>query len=277
MALVRSPLRYPGGKSKAVKFLAKFFPDFKELREPMCGGASITLYWAQVKPSRSYIISDINYDLYCFWKELKINHEKLIKELILIRKSFSDGRKLYHQIIERRDKERDDLTRALDFFILNRITFSGTTESGGYSEEAFQKRFTLNSIYRLGEVSRILQRIEIYHGDYSEIFSNCKEDVLIFLDPPYYSSKRSRLYGRRGDFHVNFDHEKLAQDVKKVLCKVLITYDNHPHIKSLYKGFYMLEWRLKYGMTNHCRDHLRDGDELLIANFELREPCLLLL
>lgn len=61
MRLISSPLRYPGGKAKAVAFLAQFFPDFKELREPMCGGASITLYWAQVKPKAKYIISDINF------------------------------------------------------------------------------------------------------------------------------------------------------------------------------------------------------------------------
>lgn len=51
MGLIKSPLRYPGGKSKAVKFLSKFFHNFKELREPMCGGASITLYWVQKKPN----------------------------------------------------------------------------------------------------------------------------------------------------------------------------------------------------------------------------------
>jgi DNA adenine methylase len=96
--LVKSPLRYPGGKSKVVKFLAKFFPDFKELREPMCGGASITLYWVQIKPHARYIISDINYDLYCFWKELKENLDKLIKELLCIKNTYKDGKRLFYEI-----------------------------------------------------------------------------------------------------------------------------------------------------------------------------------
>ena len=35
----KSPLRYPGGKSRAIKFLQDFFPkDFKEFREPFFGG-----------------------------------------------------------------------------------------------------------------------------------------------------------------------------------------------------------------------------------------------
>ncbi|MFZ8847667.1 MAG: hypothetical protein ACO2O4_00265, partial [Minisyncoccia bacterium] len=50
--------------------------------------------------------------------------------------------------------------------------------------------------------------------------------------------------------------------------KIIITYDNNPYIKSLYKNnFYIFEWKTKYGMTNYNRDSLREGEELLIVNF----------
>ncbi len=271
MGLITSPLRYPGGKSKVVNFLSRFFPsDFKELREPMCGGASITLYWAQVKPEGRYIIGDINYDIYCFWKELKEQPEKLIKEILNIWKSTGDGRKLYEELIERRHKLGDDaFQRAVDFFILNRISFSGTVDSGGYSEEAFRKRFTLSSIEKLLYVSRVLKRIDIFYGDYSELMHIEGEDTVIFLDPPYYSSRNSRLYGKRGNLHTDFDHKRLRNEVVKCRHKILITYDNSPKIKRLYEGFYILEWKMKYGMTNYGRNYLREGDELLIANYPL--------
>jgi DNA adenine methylase len=271
MRLISSPLRYPGGKSKVVKFLAKFFPEFKELREPMCGGASITLYWVQIKPSARYIISDINYDLYCFWKELKYSADKLIREVRLIKKSYKDGRKLFEELMQSRDEPKDDLRRAVEFFVLNRITFSGTVDSGGYSESAFKKRFTDSSIERLEKVSELLSKVEVYHDDYENFLSVGGKDVVIFLDPPYYSSKASRLYGKRGNLHLSFDHLRLFQNVKKTTHKVLITYDNSPYIRELYKDFYILEWRLKYGMTNYCKDYLREGEELLIANFPLNK------
>lgn len=38
--MIKSPLRYPGGKSKAIKFIAPLIPKFKEYREPFLGGGS---------------------------------------------------------------------------------------------------------------------------------------------------------------------------------------------------------------------------------------------
>ncbi|MCS7171583.1 MAG: hypothetical protein NZ851_04630 [Aquificaceae bacterium] len=51
----------------------------------------------------------------------------------------------------------------------------------------------------------------------------------------------------------------------------MTTYDNSQYIRNLDEGFYMVEWRLKYGMTNYGRNYLREGDELLIANYPLKE------
>lgn len=269
--MVKSPLRYPGGKSKALKFLEKFIPDFSEFRELMCGGASMTLYLAQKIPSAKFIMSDINYDLFCFWKALKENPTKLIEEIRHIKNSFQEERKLYKEILERRDTNLDCFQRAVDFFVLNRITFSGTVDCGGYSEEAFKNRFTKSSIEKLWAVSEVLQRIEIYYGDYEYLLNQPGENVFIFLDPPYYSAKRSRLYGKKGNLHISFDHQRLACLVKKSPHKIMITYDNNQYVKELYKDFYILEWKLKYGMTNYKKNHLREGDELLITNYFIKK------
>jgi len=266
---VKSPLRYPGGKSKAVNFLSKFVPNFREFREPMCGGASMTLYFAQIKPDANYIMGDINYDLYCFWKTLKEMPEKLIKEIKLIKSSFLDGRKLFEEFMGRRERLNSCFERAVDFYVLNRITFSGTVDCGGYSEEAFRKRFTQSSIERLFEVSKVLKRIQVVWGDYQELLMAEGEDVFVFLDPPYFSAQSSKLYGKRGSLHVNFNHERLAELVKECKHEVMITYDNSPYIKKLYTEFSLLEWKLRYGMTNYGRDYLREGDELLITNYPL--------
>ena len=40
-------------------------------------------------------------------------------------------------------------------------------------------------------------------------------DVFIFLDPPYWKSTKKRLYGKDGDLHLNFDHERFADVMKK--------------------------------------------------------------
>ncbi|MCS6958412.1 MAG: DNA adenine methylase, partial [Aquificaceae bacterium] len=270
MAMVKSPLRYLGGKSKALRFLENFIPDFKEFRELMCGGASMTLYFAPKRPSARFIMSDINYDLFCFWRELKERPDKLIREIKLIKKNFKEGRKLFEELLVRRALNLDCFQRAVDFFVLNRITFSGTVDCVGYSEEAFKKRFTESSIERLWAVSNVLQRIELYYGDYEHLLNLPGNEVFIFLDPPYYSATASKLYGRKGSLHTGFDHERLASLVKECPHKLMVTYDNSQYIRNLYRGFYMVEWRLKYGMTNYGRDYLREGDELLIANYPIK-------
>lgn len=116
-----------------------------------------------------------------------------------------------------------------------------------------------------------MKRIEVVWGDYEELLTAKGEDVFVFLDPPYFSAQSSKLYGKRGTLHVSFNHERLAELVKECEHKVMITHDNSPYIRRLYMNFYLLEWRLKYGMTNYGRDYLREGEELLITNYPLEE------
>ena len=45
--MMKTPLRYPGGKSRATKKIAQFLPDltkYKSYHEPFLGGGSVALY-----------------------------------------------------------------------------------------------------------------------------------------------------------------------------------------------------------------------------------------
>jgi len=273
--MIRSPLRYPGGKSKAVKFLAQFVPkDFKEFREPMFGGGSLTLYLVQLYPDRRFVGGDLNFDLYCFWKSLKEQTENLIREVRRFKENFSDGRKLFELLTSARDEEKSCLQRGAEFFVLNRITFSGTVDSGGYSEQAFKKRFTDSSVERLKSVAPLLKKIEFVYGDYSYLLHKEGDSVVIYLDPPYYGNKNSKLYGRRGSLHSEFDHLRLFEEVKKTPHRVLITYDDSEFIRELYRDFYLTEWSLNYGMSSFTGKNKR-GRELLITNFPVKRKTLI--
>jgi len=267
---VRSPLRYPGGKSRAIKKILPLIPkDFKEFREPFVGGGSVFLAVKQELNSKAlYVINDLNYDLYCFWKIAQNNIEEFVEEVKRIKEEEKDGRELFDYLVEN-DNNLSDFDRAVRFFVLNRITFSGTVDSGGYSKQAFQKRFTDSSIERLALLSEPLQGVKICHGDYEEHLFQEGDDVFIFLDPPYLRQAKSKLYGKNGDLHVGFDHERFARNMKKCKHKWLITLDNTPKIWEMFSFAYIYEWELQYGMNNYKKKNAKKGKELFISNYKL--------
>lgn len=63
--MIKSPLRYPGGKSRAIKHIAAQLPDsFREFREPFVGGGSVFIYLKQKFPRLKIWINDLNRELF---------------------------------------------------------------------------------------------------------------------------------------------------------------------------------------------------------------------
>ncbi len=270
--MIKSPLRYPGGKSRAMKFLGDFIPPFLTLREPFFGGGAFTFFCQQqYEQTNVFEASDLNYDLFCFWNELKEQPKSLIEAVKDIKQIEKNGRALYQKLVARRNAELSNHQRAIDFFVLNRITFSGTIDAGGYSQGAFDKRFTVSSIERVEKIIPLVQKIDFYHHDYNYLLEKEGDNVLIFLDPPYYSATKSRLYGKKGQLHTGFDHQRFFTDVQKCKHRFLITYDNCDYIKNLYQNYYQLDWELQYGMNNYKQGKAAKGKEILIANFDINK------
>lgn len=272
--LIKSPLRYPGGKSRALKFLAQFLPkDIDEFREPFFGGGSLGLYVAQNHSKTKIYANDLNYELFCFWQSLQRDCAGLISGILKLKSRFAEGKELYKFILSRRNDELDELTRGIDFFILNRITFSGVVDSGGYSQKAYQSRFTPSSVERLEKTHKILGNFAFSYKDYKNFLQDSeksdKKGVFIFLDPPYFSASKSKLYGKKGILHTTFDHRELCEVLKSTKHKFLLTYDDSAFIRDLYKDFCLKEWGLQYGMNNFKQTNAPKGKELLISNFDL--------
>lgn len=264
-----SPLRYPGGKSKALRNILPFIPpNFSDYREPFLGGGSVFIAVKQLYPNAIYRLSDLNYDLYCFWEYLKDKPDELIHEITQIKNTCVNGRELYNKLAYFYD-ESDDFRRAIRFYILNRITYSGTVDSGGYSSLAFEKRFTLSRIEKLRPLSILLQDVEITNRSYENLLFEKGKNVFIYLDPPYWSSMKSKLYGKQGNLHTSFDHKKFAENMKKCEHKWLITYDDSEAIRDMFKGGNIFAWEMQYGMNNINGKKAKKGKEILITNYNI--------
>lgn len=267
--LITSVLRYPGGKSRAIWKIVPLIPsNIKEFREPMVGGGSVSLAMKQLYPHIRVWINDVNYDLICFWKTLRDHPDELVSELKRIKRCCKNGRELYNRL--KKQSGGSEFERAVRFFVLNRISFSGLVGSGGYSEHSFRKKFTLSHIERLRRASVVVQDFEITHGGYEPLLFREGEGVFVFLDPPYYSTAKSRLYGKNGSIHLEFDHEKFADDVRRCTHPWLITYDDCSDVRRLFHFGSVCTWELQYSMGNR-KGTTKKGKELFITTHEI--PC----
>lgn len=273
MSALKSPLRYPGGKSRAIPKILEQLPEsFSELREPFVGGGSVFINIRQKFPVVKVWINDLNYDLYCFWKIAQANTGELAGRITKIKNETKNGRELFDEFRGSLNKNLSDFDRALRFFILNRITFSGTVDSGGYSELAYHSRFTHSSISRLLSLEPLLQNVKITNLDYRDVIQEPGNNVFVFLDPPYLVATKSRLYGKNGDLHLGFDHKQFADDMKKCQHPWLITYDDSAEIRQNFSYANLYEWELQYGMNNYKQNNAAKGKELFITNYPSKEP-----
>ena len=271
---MRGPLRFPGGKSRAVPTILNLLPKFKEYREPMIGGGSVFLSVKKYYPNKLFWINDINSDLFSFWLSCKESPNELTRHVKEIKESGKDGREIFRQF-RHSEIELNDLEIAVRFYVLNRISFSGLVDTGGYSEESFQRRFTNRSINRIDLVSYFLQNVRITNLSYEKLLREPGEKVFLYIDPPYYGNKKSKLYGKKGVLHTSFDHEKLLGELKRTNHKWLLTYDNAERIKEWYSFAQIHEGTLAYGMNNAGKlKKAEKGKELFISNYKLPKSTL---
>ena len=246
----KSPLRYPGGKTRACKTLDTILKEHFNINEfvnivsPFFGGGSFEFY-IQNNYQLNIIANDKFSPLYNFWKTCKLDKENLCEELTK-KINFVD-KKEFINLREKIMNENNKLNQSVIYFIINRCSFSGATLSGGFSLEASKKRFTKSSIDRIKNLNLI--NFDIYNLDFEELINNNQDKKnLIFLDPPYYLNKSSKLYGNNGDMHDTFEHDKLYKCLSKKK-NWFMTYNNCEYIKDLYKDFKIIETNWSYGMN----------------------------
>ena len=241
--------------------------DFDEYREPFVGGGSFFIYLRQERPDLKIWINDLNPELYYFWKYAQLDSRGLASEILLIKKKRQDGQGLFNELLAVDVASLTEFERAVRFFVLNRITFSGVVESGGYSQLAFETRFTDSSIERVSKLSALLEGVLITHLDYRQLLQDGGTSVFTFLDPPYFKATKSRLYGKNGVLHTSFNHDEFAREMKRCNHSWLITYDDSPEIRKNFVYANIYEWQLQYGMNNYKQGKAEKGSELFITNY----------
>ena len=258
---MKSLLRYPGGKTRALKHIIPYFPkNLTEIVSPFFGGGSIEIHYAsQGVRVHGYEIFE---PLVNFWQHV-LEHPKVIADLL--ETTFHPCAKpSFAQYQTKQNWTHMDSThyfwqemRACMYYALNRSSFSGATMSGGYSQQAADNRFTPSSIERLRKF--ICPSLSVELADFSDSLGRHSADTFIYADPPY-AIDNPVLYGKNGSAHKGFDHIGFAEAIKKKNNWVL-SYNPSPFILELYKDYEIVYPEWSYGMSKD-----KKSKEILILN-----------
>ena len=241
----RSPLRYPGGKTRALRLLEQYrstyYPGRTTLLSPFLGGGSFEL--AQAERGMRVYANDLFTPLYWFWAVLKQDphglraavqaYRPVRKETFLALRTsslaFSDPQQI-----------------AAAYFVVNRCSFSGATFCGGYSAEAEETRCNDAALDRLLAVD--LRSVTLSNHDAVAFLRNHPEtaDTLIYADPPYFIS--TYVYGKDGDMHEAFDHAGFAEYLR-TRTDWILSYNDCSYIRELYTGCRIFPAVWAYGMN----------------------------
>lgn len=270
MKSLKTPLRYPGGKSRAIKYLLPHFPDnVTEYREPFIGGGSVAIAFTKENPDIPVWVNDLYEPLVNFWKVLQSNGIALATHLEEVKKSNDSpdlAKKLFDASKEiMNDETAEPLYRAACFYILNKCSFSGLTESSSFSRQASISNFSLRGIDKLPQYSELIANWKITNLSYEEMLDD--SGCFIFLDPPY--NIKDNLYGSKGSLHKGFDHKLFCDRITECNSPWMITYNSHPTIKEWYENYEQWTWDLTYTMrsTGDYMNEQKDRAELLIKNY----------
>ena len=273
MKSLKTPLRYPGGKSRACNKLDVYIPDlrdYKEYREPFLGGGSVAIHITKKYPNLDVWVNDLYEPLYNFWRVLQDDGYKMFKRLQELKSRYPDRGSAKGLFLEAKDVVNDydqpNLFRACAFYVINKCSFSGLTESSSFSAQASDSNFSMRGIEKLPGYTQIIRNWKITNLSYEQLLTDDK-DVFTYLDPPY--DIRSNLYGRKGSMHNGFSHDGFAADCDRFIGPQLISYNSSQLVKDRFEGWEVGEFDLTYTMRSvgeYMREQ-KERKELLLFNY----------
>jgi len=282
--ILTTPIRYPGGKSKAVKKLYPMLPnigEYEEWREPFLGGGSMSIEITKRYPDMRIWVNDLYPALFNFWTQLQSSGSEMSERLLEIKDSCVSGDVGKTTLGEQKEIINDDTSskfdKAVAFYYANKNSFSGLTETGTYSDQSNKKNFTKQNIMKLASFQKLIRNWKITNGDYSVLLEK-SDNTFVYLDPPYDLTKQNsnNLYGKRGSMHEGFDHDLFAKHCNESGMDCMISYNADQSVKDRFDGWEQVEldWTYTMRSVGEYMEKQKDRKELLLMNYKVEKGSL---
>lgn len=219
-----------GGKKLLRKKILETFPEqgtFHSYIE-VFGGAGWILFSSE-KHAKMEVYNDRNGNLVNLFRCVKYHPQELQRELefiLMSREQFFDAKD------QMETRGLTDIQRAARFYILIKESFGSEMRTFGV-----RPKDMANAIEYISEVSKRLRMVVIENQDFERILKTYdKQESFFYLDPPYYQTEK--YYKEK---FLPEDHIRLKKKLKELKGKFLLSYNDCPYIRELYKEYEILE------------------------------------
>lgn len=258
--MLRSPLRWVGGKSRQAQSIVEKIPEH-ECYVEVFGGAAWVLFAKDPTVSRCEVLNDLDGELMNFWRVVKHRpgeFSELASWLIGSRELFEEWRSL--------PGHGDELWRAAQFYTVMRLAF-GAKRTKNHFGMRRKERPSLNWPLLREEIAAVVARLRMVwleRSSWEECIARYDSPTAFFyLDPPY-----------PGDVSLTYRHNLAAAQHKALadhLCtqvkgKWLLSYGTNQLIERLYqrRGVTIEKVDVRYGLQGGMA---KKSKELLIRNY----------
>ncbi len=277
MGYTTSPLRYPGGKTRLANFIKLVYN-----RNDLCGGHYVEPYAGGAGIAWSLLfhdvvahvhINDLSKPVYAFWGSVFRDTQNLCR---LIQDTPVTMENWFHQkSIQENPVQHTNLELGFSTFFLNRTNRSGIIRGGVIGGKNQEGKWTLSARYnksalieRIERIARYKSSVTLYNQDAAAFIIKVLPEIpfrsLVYLDPPYYT-KGPGLYE---NYYKHEDHVSIAKlATKRIKQRWIVSYDNMPEVRKLYKGLRKLIYKLSYSAADRYR-----GAEVMFFSDKLKVP-----
>lgn len=257
---LRSPFRYPGGKTWLVPRIRQWLRSLserpKEMIEPFAGGGIVGLTAAFEQLVEHVTFVELDDEVAAVWQTIiEENNGTWLAHQIL---SFEMSPESVEALLSQEDISLRLL--ALKTIIKNRVNRGGILAAGagklkhGENGKGIKSRWYPETLYgRIIDISNACDRLSFIQADGIEVLRENigQENIVAFIDPPY--TVAGKKAGKRLYTHFELDHEVLFHVAASFAGDFLMSYENTEEVQSLADRFGFEYRPVAMKNTHHAR------------------------
>ena len=268
-------LKWAGGKRKLLPNLLPMIGAPDVFIEPFCGSGVV---WMNVESSR-YIINDLNNDLICLFKEVKINGNEFISYAKDFFSPESNTSEKYYENRERFNSlEIGSSERSALFIYLNRHAFNGLcryNKKGGFNVPYGKYKNPKFPIEAINIFATKSKKAEFVSMDFKKVFEIASKignskDVVIYCDPPYVPLSETSSFTSYSPSSFGLSQqEDLAKCIRESQHTVVVSNSDTPKTRELYSELQLKEILVSRTISANAKSR-KKVSEIIATNKSLR-------